>query len=234
MKSGAYGKSRFWQGRGVYAALAVSLIGLGAVVAAMAARTIGGEEESSQPPVEMVEQVVTDQPDTRTTTTTTTAATTTTTAAAEEEAADLYILPLSNTVQKPFSPTELLYCETMQDWRTHSGVDFAGEEGQTVKALANGTVVSVEKSLLWGGIVTIDHGVGVESRYYGVTATVQEGQSVEVGDSVGALSGVPCESAQTPHLHLEMSIDGEPVDPVTALAKEVRYGDSTAEESEPQ
>ena len=231
MKDGAYGRSRFWQGRGVYAALAVSLIGLGAVVAAMTARNLSTEEETSQPPVEMVEQVVTNQPDTRTTTTTTVIPTTTT-ATKAEEAADLYILPLSNTVQKPFSPTALLYCETMQDWRTHSGVDFAGEEGQTVKALANGTIKSVEKSLLWGGIITIDHGVGVQSRYYGVTATVREGQKVEVGDSIGALSEVPCEAAQTPHLHLEMSIDGESVDPVTALAKEVRYADSTAEETE--
>jgi len=233
MKKETYGKSRFWQGRGVYAALAVSLIGLGAVVAAMTARTIGAEEEASQPPAEMVEQVVTNQLDSRTTTTTA-PTTTTTTTTTTTQAADLYVLPLSNTVQKPFSPTALLFCETMQDWRTHSGVDFAGEEGQTVKALANGTVLSVEKSLLWGGIITIDHGVGVQSRYYGVTATVREGQAVEVGESIGALSGVPCEVAQSPHLHLEMSIDGEPVDPVTALAKEVRYADSTTEETDPQ
>ncbi|MBQ9860275.1 MAG: M23 family metallopeptidase [Clostridia bacterium] len=234
MKKETYGKSRFWQGRGVYAALAVSLIGLGAVVAAMAVRTLDTEEEASQPPAEMVEQVVTNQPDNRTTTSTTTTTTTTATTTTTTQAADLYILPLSNTVQKPFSPTALLFCETMQDWRTHSGVDFAGEEGQTVKALANGTILSVEKSLLWGGIITIDHGVGVQSRYYGVTATVREGQTVEVGEGIGALSGVPCEVAQSPHLHLEMSIDGEPVDPVTALAKEVRYADSTTEEAAPQ
>lgn len=233
MKNGAYGKSRFWRGRGVYAALTVSLISLGAVVAAMAGRSAVPQEDTSQPSEEMVEQLVTNQPDDRTTTTTfaTTTVTTTATTAAEE-APDLYILPLSNTVQKPFSPQTMLYSETMQDWRTHGGTDFAGEEGQTVKALAGGTVLAVEDSLLWGGIIVIDHGVGVQSRYCGVTATVREGESVEVGQSIGALSTVPCEGAQTPHLHLEMSVDGEAVDPVTALAKEVRYAeDMTTEET---
>ena len=121
----------------------------------------------------------------------------------------------------------LLYSETMQDWRTHSGTDFAGEEGQQVKALTGGTVTSAEESPLWGWVITIDHGVGVVSRYAGVTPTVAVGDSVDVGAVIGSLTDIPCESAQSPHLHLEMTIDGVLVDPVEALAKEVRYADST-------
>ena len=233
MRKNFHGKARFWQGKGVYAALAAVLLALGAVGVATFSQSLFHTEpqDSSLPYTEPVEQPITNQPDDRTTTTTatTTATTTVATTTEPEEAPDLYILPVSNTVQKPYSPDKLLFSQTMGDWRTHGGVDFAGETGQGVKALANATVQSVAEDPMWGWIITLDHGVGVLSRYCGVTPSVRQGDEVEVGQIIGKLSAIPCESAQTPHLHLEMSVDGQAVDPVTALAKEVRYGDTTAE-----
>ncbi|MBQ8683657.1 MAG: M23 family metallopeptidase [Clostridia bacterium] len=234
MKETFSGKSRFFRflhGRGVYVALAASILTFGGVAVAMLGQGLfHGEEipESSLPPEEMVEQLVTNQPDDRTTTvtTTTTVRTTTTTTA---KAPELYILPLSNTVQKPYSIDNPLYCETMRDWRIHTGVDFAGEANQPVKALAGGTVLAVEQDLMWGTCIILDHGVGVVSRYCGVKASVKKGETVEVGQVVGTLDTIPCESLQSPHLHLEMFVDEQPVDPVTALAKEVRYADSTTQ-----
>ena len=238
MKETFSGKSRFvrlMRGRGVYVALAASVLAFGGVAVAMLGQELFHSEpggESSLPPDEMVEQIVTNQPANRTTTTTTATTapirTTTATTTATEEA-ELYILPLSNTVQKPFSVDAPLYCETMQDWRIHTGVDFAGEAEQNVKALANGTVLAIEEDVMWGVCITIDHGVGVVSRYCGVQPSVSKGASVKVGQVIGRLGTVPCESAQRPHLHLEMTVDGIPVDPVTALAKEVRYADSLTE-----
>lgn len=233
MKDTFSGNSRFSKllhGRGVYVALAASILAFGGMAVAMLNQELfhGGEGDESNPsnPTEMVEQVITNQPDDRTTTattTTTTAVITTTTV--PEEAPELYILPLSNTVQKPYSVDAPLYCETMGDWRIHIGTDFAGEAGQTAKALAGGTVLAVEEDLMWGTCITIDHGVGVLSRYCGVKPSVVKGETVEVGQTIAKLDIIPCESAQSPHLHLEMTIDGVPVDPVTALAKEVRYAD---------
>ena len=43
------------------------------------------------------------------------------------------------------------------------------------------------------------------------------------------LATAPCECAQPAHLHLEMTVDGQPVDPVAALGLEVRYADTTDE-----
>lgn len=124
-----------------------------------------------------VEQKVSDQPDERKTTTTTTAATTSAATTTTAPAADLYVLPLGNTLQQPYSGTELLYSVTMQDWRTHEGADFAGEQGQAVKALADGRVTAVESDVFWGERVTIDHGTGVQSTYCGLKPTVKAGDT---------------------------------------------------------
>ena len=129
--------TNFLRRNGVYLALVVSLLAVGAVVIAGFTRQLTKEDtKKPQNAQQQVEQIVTGQKDTRTTTTTTTMTTTTvTTTATEEEAPYLYLLPLTNTVQKPYSAEAPIYCETMKDWRLHLGADFAGEEGQTVKAV---------------------------------------------------------------------------------------------------
>ncbi len=222
MKDNVRGHSRFYRffrGNGVFVALAVSLLAVGGVMA-----VAFGRQSTTQPPVETpVEQIVTNQPDDRTTTTTTPSTTATT---EPETTNELYVLPLTNTVQKIFSIQEPLYSETMADWRVHTGTDFAGEEGQQVKAIAGGTVESIETDPLWGEVLVIDHGVGVKSRYCGVSPSVKVGDEVDICDEIGSLTEVPCESAQPAHLHFEILVDGQPVDPVSAIALDVRYAET--------
>ena len=77
MKETFSGKSRFvrlMRGRGVYVALAASVLAFGGVAVAMLGQELFHSEpggESSLPPDEMVEQIVTNQPANRTPTTTT-------------------------------------------------------------------------------------------------------------------------------------------------------------------
>ena len=223
---------RFLRSNGVYVSLAVALLAIGGLGIG---RVLNSQEEppaTQQPEHEMVEQTVTGQPDDRTTTTTTVKQTVTTTGATEAEAPELYVLPLSNTVQKAFSAQAPVYSETMKRWSLHLGTDFAGEEGQEVKALARGTVTAVEQDPLWGDVIEIDHSMGVVSRYCGVKASVRKGDKVDVAAVLGTLTEVPCEAAQESHLHLEMTVDGTAVDPVEAIALEVRYADALEEETE--
>lgn len=216
---------RFFRSNGVYVALAVSLLAVCGVVAASFGQSISLEPAESEE--ERVEQTVTGQKDTRTTRQTqTTTVTTTEGSASREESPELYVFPLSNTVQMTFSVEMPIYSKTMGDWRLHTGVDFAGEEGQKVKAMARGTVLDVNEDSLWGNIVVIDHGVGVESRYYGVLSKVEEGEEVDVGAVIGTLTEVPCESAQSDHLHFEVYVDGKPVDPLSVINLEVRYSET--------
>lgn len=233
MKKQSYGERRlkhFLRRNGVYLVLTASLAAVAAVLVSGMGLGLFVDTDNSDPVDEPVEQIITNQPDERTTTTTTVASVeTTTTTTAQENAPELYVLPLTNTVQKPFSVDAPLYSETMRDWRIHTGVDFAGEEGQTVKAVARGTVTAVEEDTLWGCIVTIDHGVGVVSRYFGVDPSVRVGDKPDASAPIGVLSTIPCEIAQQPHLHFEMTVDGVPVDPIEAIALEVRYAETTAE-----
>lgn len=219
---------QFLHRNGVYIALAISLLAVGGVLIAGLTRQITKPDPNeSLNAQQQVEQKVTGEKDTRTTksTTTTTQKSTTTTTAVE--APHLYLLPLTNTVQKPFSAEGPLYCKTMQDWRLHLGADFAGEEGQDVKAVTRGKVITVKTDPLWGGVVEVDHGVGVITRYCGVQALVKVGDEVDMGETIGTLQTIPCECAQSAHLHLEMIVDGTTIDPVAAIGLEVRYAETT-------
>lgn len=225
--------AKFLRRNGVYLALVISLLAVGAVVIAGLTRQLSKpDEKNPQNAQQQVEQKVTGQKDTRTTTTASarpSSSKTTNTSVTEKEPPQLYLLPLTNTVQKPFSSDGPLYCETMRDWRLHLGVDFAGEEGQPVKAVARGTIILVDDDPLWGGTIEIDHGLGVVTRYCGVKTIVRVGEKVSTGQAIGDLQTVPCECEQSAHLHLEMIVDGTPIDPVAAIGLDVRYAETTAE-----
>ena len=212
---------RFIEGRGFYVALAACLLATGGIAVATFGETLfvsQDKDEVSSSIERPVEQIVTGEPEDRTTTTTVPKTTTTTAA----KAADLFVLPMGNTLLKPYSDGAPIYSETMKDWRTHDGADFVGEDGQEIRALADGTVTAVSTHPLWGGCVTIDHGLGVVSYYFGVEPSVQQGKTVTVGSPIGTLSTAHCEAGERDHLHLEMTVDGVRVDPVKTIGREVR------------
>jgi hypothetical protein len=93
---------RFVNGRGFYVALAACLLAVGGLAVATFGETLFVAKEGESSPdsqTKPVEQIVSDLPDDRKTTTTTTTVTTTT---ATTVAADLYILPFGNLVQKAY------------------------------------------------------------------------------------------------------------------------------------
>jgi murein DD-endopeptidase MepM/ murein hydrolase activator NlpD len=234
---------KFFTGKGFYVALAVCLVAVGGVAVATFVSTMPGlhnDGGSGNPPLtttsasdKAAENVVTDVPDDRTTPTTrektTHAPTTTTQADIQTGTSDveLFILPLTNEVSKDFSNDSPVYSETMNDWRIHSGADFKGTAGQEVKALADGTILAVEEDPIWGHVISIDHGFGIQSRYCGVTAvtSLKKGDAVKVNDVIGTLSDIPCESLDGSHLHLEITADGKLINPVDAIGQEVKHSE---------
>ncbi|MBQ6707058.1 MAG: M23 family metallopeptidase [Clostridia bacterium] len=225
---------KFLSGKGFYVVLGLCLLVIAGVTIATFSDGFGfsGDPDPapSDPDGQQVAEPVTNLPDTRTTVSTTVPTTTRTTAptTAPTAADPLFVLPGSNEVVKGFSGTTPVFSNTMGDWRCHTGADFGGNEGMTVKAIADGTVVKIEEDPSWGECLVIDHGFGVQSRYCGVTASVKEGEKVSVNDVIGSLSGVPCESADGCHLHLEVTVSGNYVDPVKTIDKEVKYKEESA------
>lgn len=140
--------------------------------------------------------------------------------AAETVAQDAFVMPVNGTMQRPYSITVLAYDDTMQDWRTHDGVDFAAEAGEKVYAVTSGTVTQVFADDRYGTTVEIDHGNGLVCTYAGLQEipTVYVGDTVHAGDTIGAVGMTNrCESAQGAHLHLSATRDGQSVSPTDFL-----------------
>ena len=143
--------------------------------------------------------------------------------AAEEALSDsgpTFVWPVQGTVEVPYAVEALRYDATMEDWRTHAGIDVACENGEPVLAASSGTVVSVMNDDLFGMTVEIDHGDGLRSVYANLAAEppVWEGETVSTGDIIGSVGGTAlAESNVVPHLHFSMMRDGRYVDPTEIL-----------------
>ena len=130
-----------------------------------------------------------------------------------------FTLPLSGDVVKTFSGGELVKNTTLNDWRTHDGVDIAAPEGSDIFAAADGIVKEVTHDPLWGTILVISHVDGKESIYSGLAEAmpVQVGETVTARQAVGKLMGVPCEMGEEIHLHFAVRQGNSWLDPLSIL-----------------
>lgn len=134
----------------------------------------------------------------------------------------LIVSPLTGETVTVFSVAELLYSETLCDWRTHDGVDIAAAPGTQVLAACSGTVLSVADDDLMGTTVIIEHGGGYETVYANLQSvpTVAPEQYVSAGQVIGSVGETAlAESAVAPHLHFAVTKDGKPIDPADFLKK---------------
>jgi murein DD-endopeptidase MepM/ murein hydrolase activator NlpD len=98
----------------------------------------------------------------------------------------------------------------------HPGLDIAVPTDSYVRASGAGTVREVGEDEVYGSFVVIDHGEGYTSLYGHASSTlVSLGQRVRQNEVI-ALSGSTGRST-APHLHFEILLDGEAVDPLTMV-----------------
>lgn len=128
-----------------------------------------------------------------------------------------YMAPIGNGLTKPFSGGELVYSATMRDWRVHGGCDFEAEKGGAVKAMTDGIIQNVYEDAMLGTVVEINHGNNVVAKYCGLgkNPPVKKGAAVAMGDRIGIVGEIPCESSEQCHLHFEVTINGKSIDPAT-------------------
>lgn len=122
-----------------------------------------------------------------------------------------YVMPVDGEVLKGCFLDSLVFSDTMQDFRTHSGVDLAAELGGKVAAYTDGTVSKVEKDPFMGTSVKITHSGGIVSVYRNLAeeVAVEEGDEVKAGDTIGAVGqSALLEVADAPHLHFELWANG--------------------------
>ena len=132
----------------------------------------------------------------------------------------VYTWPVKGEVLRGMSVDALAYDPTMGDWRTHAGLDIAAEEGFSVLCVSDGVVSEIIEDDLMGVTVVVEHPDGLVSIYSNLAQelAVSVGQEVDTGTVLGTVGATAiAESAMATHLHLEMTKDGEAVDPTAYL-----------------
>ncbi len=94
----------------------------------------------------------------------------------------------------------------------HRGIDMAGPWNARVLSAAPGRVIRAGRDPAYGLMVEIDHGMGIVTRYAHMKKLlVKSGQRVDFRQPIGIVGSTGRSTG--PHLHYEIRIDGEPLDP---------------------
>jgi murein DD-endopeptidase MepM/ murein hydrolase activator NlpD len=100
--------------------------------------------------------------------------------------------------------------------RFHSGLDFGADYGTPIRAAMQGKVLFAGWYGGYGQTVVIDHGNNVTTLYgHASEVYVSEGQVIQRGTSIAAVGSTGFSTG--PHLHFEVRVGGEPVDPAEYL-----------------
>ena len=100
--------------------------------------------------------------------------------------------------------------------RMHEGIDVGCAYGTSNRAAAAGTVIYSGWLGGYGNLVVVDHGNGLSTAYaHASSLLVGVGQSVAQGETVSLVGSTGNSSG--PHLHFEVRVNGEAVDPLWYL-----------------
>jgi murein DD-endopeptidase MepM/ murein hydrolase activator NlpD len=119
------------------------------------------------------------------------------------------IWPVNGPITSPF-------CE-VRPWEScHPGIDIGVPSGTPIQAAAAGTVSIAGPESGYGNYTCLDHGGGISTCYahqesisVSVGQQVSQGQVIGISDCTGLCFG--------PHLHFEVRVNGQPVDPMGYL-----------------
>lgn len=179
------------------------------------------QEAIQLPPLTTAQQPQTEESSLGDATTVQTEAPTPTEPAKTTSVSDIaFYLPVGGaTVSKAFSDEVATFSLTMNDYRVHTGTDLYAPVGTNVVACADGVIEKIWQDPFKGYCVSIDHGAGVQSVYCNLSenipANLCEGGPVAGGDVIGGVGeSMITELADAPHVHFEMCINGQAVDPM--------------------
>jgi murein DD-endopeptidase MepM/ murein hydrolase activator NlpD len=99
---------------------------------------------------------------------------------------------------------------------THNAVDISSAVGQAVRAPADGIVVKAEWANGYGNVIYISHGYGYSTRYGHLSGyAVRPGQRIKRGDILGYVGSTGRSTG--PHLHYEVRLNNNPVNPLAYI-----------------
>jgi murein DD-endopeptidase MepM/ murein hydrolase activator NlpD len=112
-----------------------------------------------------------------------------------------------------FSPVKGIVTSEFNPLRKHFGIDVVAARDEVIKAVQDGTVIFAGWTVETGYVIAIQHPGNVISVYkHNSVLLKKEGNIVHAGETV-AIIGETGELSTGPHLHLELWINGMPVNP---------------------
>jgi murein DD-endopeptidase MepM/ murein hydrolase activator NlpD len=100
--------------------------------------------------------------------------------------------------------------------RMHTGIDIGASSGAPIKAGGDGVVVMAGSNGGYGNWTVVDHGGGLATGYaHQSSIGVSVGQRVSRGQVIGRVGSTGASTG--PHLHFEVRVNGNPVDPMAWL-----------------
>ena len=101
----------------------------------------------------------------------------------------------------------------------HAGLDISADKGTPIHATADGTVESAEYNGNYGNSIVLSHGFGISTRFGHMSGfAVKVGQKVKRNQVIGYVGATG--RATAPHVHYEILINGQPVNPLKFLARQ--------------
>jgi murein DD-endopeptidase MepM/ murein hydrolase activator NlpD len=114
------------------------------------------------------------------------------------------------------SPYGMRFHPILGGYRKHNGTDYGVPYGTPVKAADYGEVMLADWFGAYGKTVILVHGRGISTLYAHLSSiAVTQGQKVQKGQVIGYVGSTGLSTG--PHLHFEVRINGEPVDPEAYL-----------------
>ena len=109
----------------------------------------------------------------------------------------------------------------------NSGTDFISENVFDVIAVLNGSVTDVKEDDTLGKIVEIKHENGYVSIYQSLSEiTVKKGDVITQGQVIGKSGMNELDKDMGNHLHFELYVNGQVVDPILYLNKELEISEN--------
>jgi len=125
-----------------------------------------------------------------------------TTADMQPTVTHLFFAPVKGNIVKPYSNA-----------MRHYGVDIAAASASPVNAAYSGTVISAGFTAEDGHVIALQHPAGVITIYRNNSALLKhQGDAVRAGEPI-AFVGTGTTTELGPHLHLEVWVNGTPVNP---------------------
>ena len=145
-----------------------------------------------------------------------------------------FIAPVSGTVSKNHSLEVPVFSLTLGEWRVHTGIDIACEEGASVFASEAGVVSGIYSDPMLGYTVEITHANDIKTRYSNLTgdsSSLKVGDTVALGDKIGVVGDSSVsELAEEPHLHFEVLLKDVKVNPLDYINEESKKASLGIEE----